>query len=193
MTRGTLGVVAGIVVLGLFVLAGLTQRMRKAEAEAPVEVATVSTDVMLPASATGAAPSAAPAPASPPIAAGAPARKSQLVVAFQLDRKLTQGQYLGDMWVSPPTFQFAQPGDRYVVRARLQTLDASGEPIEVSGDWATRDPGMLAITRLQNGEVQLDIGKPGHTELVVRAAGESKVLQVEARRTVDAMEVAFRQ
>jgi hypothetical protein len=63
----------------------------------------------------------------------------------------------------------------------------------VSGDWATRDPGMLAITRLQGGEVQLDIGKPGHTELIVRSAGESKVLQVEARRTVDAMEVAFRQ
>ena len=193
MTRGRIGaVVAAGLVVGLFLAGGVLQRVRNAEPEAPV----AGSDARL--ESPREAPVDAPRNAPDPNAAGTPIAKaaeqpSRLRVAFQLDRALTQGHYLGERWVSPPTFHFAQPGERYTVRARLRQVDALGERIDISGDWATGDPDILAITRLDDGQVQLDILQPGTTELTVSAGGERKVLQVEARRTADAMDVAFRQ
>ena len=192
MTRGRIGaVVAAGLVLGLFLASGLLQRARHAKDDAD---AVPQGPVALAPGAVADTPRAATAAramdTAPPVAT-APA--SRLRVAFQLDRALTQGHYLGERWVSPPTFHFAQAGERYSVRARLRETSAQGERIDVSGDWATGDPDILAITRLDDGQVQLDILQPGRTELVVSAGGERKVLQVEARRTADAMDVAFRQ
>jgi len=194
MTRGRIGAgVAAALVVGLFLAGGVLQRERNASPASRQAVP----------DARAAAPRDAPAEAprsattgnaaGTPIAASPAEPASRLLVAFQLDRALTQGHYLGERWVSPPTFHFAQAGERYSVRARLRQVDARGERIEVSGDWATGDPDILAITRLGDGQVQLDILQPGTTELTVSAGGERKVLQVEARRTPDAMDVAFRQ
>lgn len=192
MTRGRIGaVVAAGLVVGLFLAGGVLQRVRNAAPEslgASSDARPESTR-----EATAAPRSATPGnAASAPVAAAAE-QPSRLRVAFQLDRALTQGHYLGERWVSPPTFHFAQAGSRYTVRARLRQVDALGERIDVSGDWATGDPDILAITRLDDGLVQLDILQPGTTELIVSAGGERKVLQVAARRTPDAMDVAFRQ
>jgi hypothetical protein len=125
--------------------------------------------------------------------APAPRAKSRLVVAFRLDPDLTRGLYLGDRWVSPPSFNFAQPGDRYVVHARMQAVGADGERTDVSGDWSTSDADMVGITRGDGGEVVIDVDKAGTAELRVAAGGETKVLQVLARRVDDGMEVDFRQ
>ena len=43
------------------------------------------------------APVAAPLPPAP-----------KLVVAFRLDPELTRGMFMGDRWVTPPTYFFAQ-------------------------------------------------------------------------------------
>ena len=126
-------------------------------------------------------------------ATAAPAPESRLVVAFRLDPDITRGLYLGDRWVSPPSFAFAQPGNRYVVHARMQTVDPGGERTDVSGDWSTSDPDMIGITRGKGGEVLIEVDQPGQATLRVAAGGEAKVLQVHARRIADAMEVDFRQ
>lgn len=191
MTRGRIGaVVATGLVLGLFLAGGVLQRVRNAP---DAEPAPLHLPMASPADAPAVAPRNAANGNAPATATAAPQHAPRLRVAFQLDRALTQGHYLGERWVSPPTFHFAQPGERYSVRARLRQVDAQGERIDVSGDWATGDPAMLAITRLGDGQVQLEVLQPGTTELVVTAGGERKVLQVEARRTADAMDVAFRQ
>ena len=121
-----------------------------------------------------------------------PARpRSTLVVAFRLDPNVTRGLFLGDRWVSPPTFAFAQPGDRYVVHARAQPGEDSEDVI--AAQWATTDPDMIAITPESDGAVTISVDRPGTAELRVTARGESKVLQVAARKHPDAMEVEFRQ
>lgn len=116
---------------------------------------------------------------------------STLVVAFRLDPNVTRGLFLGDRWVSPPTFAFAQPGDRYVVHARAQPGEDSEDV--VAAQWATTDPGMIAITPESDGAVTIAVDRPGTAELRVTARGESKILQVTARKHPDAMEVEFRQ
>jgi hypothetical protein len=176
-------ILAATLVIGLFVAGGMTQRLRDADSEGDVA------EVSIP-SPQGEA--SIPAPRQATVAVVA-TRTPRLVVAFQLDPALTRGHYLGERWVSPSTFRFAQAVDRYTVRARLQQIDDRGERVDINGHWATGDPDMLAITRLDGGIVQLDVAQSGQTELTVNAAGESRVLQVEAHKTPDAMDVAFRQ
>lgn len=129
---------------------------------------------------------------TPPAQAAASVRAPRMVVAFRLDPALTRSLFLGDRWVSPPSFAFAQPGTQYVVRAKLQEIDSDGERTDLSGNWATTDPEMVAIDRGQ-GEVTIVVRQPGESDLTVTAGGESKVLHVRARRLADAMQVAIDQ
>jgi hypothetical protein len=125
-----------------------------------------------------------------PAAAGA--RAPRMVVAFRLDPSLTRGLYLGDRWVSPPSFLFAQPGRQYIVQAKLQWIDSRGERTDVSGNWATTNPEMVAIDRHQ-GNVTIVVRQPGESDLKVTAGGDSKALHVHATQLADAMEVAISQ
>jgi hypothetical protein len=134
------------------------------------------------------APREQPAPVQRPVA-----RESHLAVAFRLDPDLTQGLYLGERWVSPPTYLFAQPGTQYVVQAKAQDIDAGGEHIDVSGDWAASDPEMVAITRMEDGKVTIVVRRPGESRLTVTSLGQSKVLQVRANQLADAMQVEIDQ
>jgi len=119
-------------------------------------------------------------------------RAPQLVVAFRLDPALTRSLYMGERWVSPPVFDFAQPGDRFVVRAKAQAIGRDGEATDVVGDWSTGDPAMIAIDR-GHGEVTLVVRAPGESTLTVATGAGVKTLRVRARRTADAMQVAFAQ
>ncbi|NUS61929.1 MAG: hypothetical protein HOQ01_13360 [Lysobacter sp.] len=115
----------------------------------------------------------------------------KIIVAFKLDRDITAGHYLGERWVSPPTFQFAQPGKVYRTYAKLQKVGDDGTAIDLSGDWSTSDPEMIAISRDEPGQVTILVREPGEAQLVASAGGQRKVLHVRATRYPDAMEVAF--
>lgn len=116
----------------------------------------------------------------------------RLVVTFRLDPAVTRGLYLGDRWVSPPEFRFAQAGDEYVVQAKLQSIDEWGDRSDLSGNWAASDPEMVAITRGQ-GQVTLVVREPGDSRVTVTSGSERKELRIHARKTPDAMDVAIRQ
>lgn len=121
------------------------------------------------------------------------ARQPKLAVAFRLDPELTQGLYLGERWVSPETYFFAQPGTQYVVQAKAQDIGAGGEHIDVIGDWATSDPDMVAVTRKEDGKVTIVVRHPGESRLTVTSLGQSKVLHVRAKQVADAMQVEITQ
>lgn len=142
-----------------------------------------------PASPTPAGQQAALAGTTPDAAATTP----QMVVTFRLDPAVTRGLYLGDRWVSPPTFHFAQPGTQYVVQAKLQSVDASDNRIDLSGDWSTDDPEMIAIERHDHGAVTIVVRRGGEGRLFVSAGGTRKLLNVRARQTEDAMDVVITQ
>ena len=123
-----------------------------------------------------------------PVAAG-----SKLVVAFRLDPELTRGMFMGDRWVTPPNYFFAQEGSRFVVQAKPQQVGRRGEHIDLSGDWSVGDPAMVAVTPRSNGEVTLVIRQPGRTRVTVATGAGSKVLDVNARQVDDGMQVRITQ
>lgn len=121
------------------------------------------------------------------------AEQPRIAVTFRLDPAVTRGLYLGDRWVSPPVFRFAQPGDRYMVQARLQQIDGAGEAIDLSGDWAASDPGMVAIERGVHDVVTLIVREPGRSRVTVTSGTRAAVLDIRAQRTGDAMDVTITQ
>lgn len=121
------------------------------------------------------------------------ARQPTLAVAFRLDPELTQGLYLGERWVSPPSYFFAQQGTQYVVQAKAQHIGSRGESIDLSSDWASSDPGMVAVTRGQLGKVTIVVRRPGESDLTVSSLGQSKILHIRANQVDDAMQVDITQ
>ena len=119
--------------------------------------------------------------------------ETRTVVSFRLDPRVTRGLFLGDRWVSPPVFHFAQSGKQYVVQAKLQSVDAQDQYVDLNGNWSTDDPDMIAITRHELGEVTVVVRRAGEARLFVAAGGETKTLLVQARQTDDAMDVSISQ
>lgn len=136
------------------------------------------------------APIARPVAADPAVAASTP--KPRLAVAFLLDPQVTGGIFLGNRWVSPPSWYFAQPGKRYVVRAKAQNIDSGGERTDLDGNWSTSNPQMVAIAR-GDGEVTITVREPGDSDMTVSAGKDVKVLHVHATQLADAMQVRITQ
>ena len=126
----------------------------------------------------------APAPLAP---------TPKLVVAFRLDPELTRAMFMGDRWVTPPTYFFAQQGPRFVVQAKPQQADRRGENFDVSGDWSVDDPSMVEVTPGPRGEVTLVVRQPGHARVTVATSSGSKVLDVSAKQLDGAMQVRITQ
>ena len=109
-------------------------------------------------------------------------------VSFQLDPRLTRGLYMGDRWVSPPTYVGAVGQDTVMVRAEV--LDAKGKPVGVSPEWVPADPDMVEVSPRQGKEVKITVRRAGQStlrvaspgfsrELIIKAAGKGNALQVE--------------
>ena len=121
------------------------------------------------------------------------ARQPKLAVAFRLDPELTQGMYLGERWVTPDDYFFAQPGKQYVVQAKAQDIGSDGQHVDLGSDWAASDPAMVAVTRGDAGKVTIVVRHPGESDLTVTSLGRSKVLHVRANQVADGMQVEITQ
>lgn len=141
------------------------------------------------------APIAVSAPAQQPVAAPSTpnAPKPRLAVAFLLDPELTHGMFMGERWVSPPTYFFAQDGPRFVVQAKPQNVDSRGTHIDLKGNWSVDSPDMITVSPGKLGEVTIVVSRPGDGRITVATGAGSKVLQVRARRVETAMQVQITQ
>ena len=136
-------------------------------------------------------PDTAEVPGTPVKPQAAP--RPRLAVAFQLDPEVTGGIFLGTRWVSPPSWFFAQQGKQYVVRAKAQNIDSSGERTDLDGNWSVSDPQMVAISRGEDGVVTITVRAPGDSDMTVLAGRDSKRLHVHAIQVADAMQVRITQ
>lgn len=116
----------------------------------------------------------------------------RLTVALRLDPTLTQGMFMGDRWVAPADFFFAQPGTVFVVQAKAQHRDARGERHDFAGNWNATNPRMVNVQR-DARTVTLEIRQPGDSDVTVSAAGETVVLHVHAVQLADSIQVHIRQ
>jgi hypothetical protein len=125
----------------------------------------------------------APAPRAAADAPSAPPRAEPLQVAFKLDPRLTRSLYMGERWVSPPTYATAQRGAVFVVEARARRAD--GRRSTAPPTWTASDPTMVAIATGARGEARLAVLRPGTSSVVVRDGDASRTLRVAANRQAD--------
>ena len=101
-------------------------------------------------------------------------------VSFKLDPRLTQSLYMGDRWVSPPTYTRVGEGTSVTVPARAQGVDNRGILMAVQPEWRSTDPEMVVIAPTQGREVSITVQRAGSSRIQVVSQGVSKELSINA-------------
>lgn len=124
-------------------------------------------------SATGANPNSKAAP---------PAALTGITISFKLDPRLTRGLYMGDRWVSPPTYTRVGEEKELTVDARVRGLDSKRTPKNIKPTWAPSDPDMVTVTPAQGTQVLITVKRAGESSLMVTFGGATKELAIKAVR-----------
>ncbi len=118
---------------------------------------------------------------------------SEIAVSFKLDPRLTRGMYMGDRWVSPPTYTRVQSGDALVVEARAETQNTSGQKGAASPTWASGNTAVLKVSPSTGRDVLLTVVGEGRTDLTLNEGDVSKALSVEVVRQEGVLRVDISQ
>ena len=110
-------------------------------------------------------------------------------ITFKLDTRLTRGMYMGDRWVSPPTFIQVGTGKEVTVVARTQGLDAAGRKVNVVPEWIPEDSEMVTVNPGPGSEVRITVRREGQSRLKVVAPGVSEQLDIKASVMGDNLQV----
>lgn len=120
----------------------------------------------------------------------ASAQLKDIKASFKLDPLLTQGLYMGDRWVSPPTYTgVRQEGTEYSVDARAYGIDARGQRIPLSPEWIPSNPEMVVVSPAEANTVKITVKQAGESMLNVAANGLSRAYLIKATSGGDAMQV----
>jgi len=122
-------------------------------------------------------------------AAPAAASVADIKVSFKLDSRLTQGMYMGERWVSPPTYTGVREGKEITVDAKAEGLDTWGKPTGIALKWVPADPDMVTVTPGQRNEVKITVRRDGQSSLKIAAAGFSRELLIMATYQGNAIQV----
>lgn len=118
-----------------------------------------------------------------------------IAVYFKLDPRLTRSLYMGERWVSPPTYTHASPsqGQAIVVEARAHGVDASGRLIDIRPEWKAGDAGMLQVLPAQGHQVKFTVLQEGETKLSISYGEFTKELTVTSMPAKDGVQVNISQ
>lgn len=112
---------------------------------------------------------------------------TDIKISFKLDTRLTHGQYMGDLWVSPPTYTGTVGQD--TVDARVEGVDVAGNSVVISSEWTASDPSMIEVSPEQGKEVKITVKRTGESRLTAVAPGFSKELYIKAVHKNNAMQI----
>jgi len=131
-----------------------------------------------------------PAVVARPTAVSHPAALTGIEVSFKLDPRHTKGVYMGEGWVSPPIsiYAGAQIGTTPTVEAKVQALDAKGQPVDLSPEWIPADPEMVTVSPGQGNAVMITVRHAGQSSLQVTSQKASKKLSIKAWYQGDAIQ-----
>jgi hypothetical protein len=123
-------------------------------------------------------------------AAAATAALADIKVTFKLDPRLTRGMYMGDRWVSLPTYtRIQEPGKPLTVDARVEGRDAKGQPMSINPEWLPSDPGMVDVAPAPGGMANITVKHAGESRLKIAAGDVYRELHIRAKSENDALQV----
>jgi Domain of unknown function (DUF5666) len=107
-------------------------------------------------------------------------------VSFKLDPRITNSTYMGERWVSPPTYTRVQePGKPLTVDARVSGIAANGGLVAISPAWIPSDPGLVSVSPDQGDQVLITVLGVGQSSLLVTTQGVSRDLFINAMPYLD--------
>jgi hypothetical protein len=120
---------------------------------------------------------------------------NHIEVFFKLDHRITRGVYMGDRWVSPPTYTRVGLVDQkeIIVVAKAQGINALGEMEGISPEWIPEAPDMISVSPSQGHQVNIAIKQEGQSTLKVVSKNFSRELLIKAEYKDGAMRVAISQ
>jgi hypothetical protein len=128
------------------------------------------------------------------VTTNAPGALTGITVSFKMDPRIARGLYLGDRWISPPTYTSSlQEGKEITVEARVHGVDAKGNTMNIKPGWTPSDPEMVTVTPGEGSEVEITVKRVGKSTLKVAAPGVSKELSIKATEAENAIHVEFSQ
>jgi len=133
------------------------------------------------------------AKASREVASPAAASLPAIKVSFKLDPRLTRGMYMGDRWVSPPTFTGVQAGKETTVDARVEGIDTGGKLAAASPVWTPEDTDMMRVLPSQGRQVRITVRRAGESALTVTWGKVTRKLTVKATTRDDTIQVEITQ
>jgi hypothetical protein len=107
---------------------------------------------------------------------------TEIQVRFKLDTRITQGMYMGDRWVSPPTFTCVGGAEGCVVMARVTGLDDRSREIPINPAWSPGLASMVQVSPANGDQVEITVSEEGQSELTVTSGTVVKKLTVKAVR-----------
>jgi FKBP-type peptidyl-prolyl cis-trans isomerase FklB len=116
-----------------------------------------------------------------------------IIVSFKLDRRLTEGLYMGERWVSPPKYNQAAVGKSVTVEARVHGRDAGGTTREIRAKWIPADPEMVTVTPSDGNAATITVHRVGQSTLQVVSEGTSKELAIKAEYVGNLIQVDISQ
>jgi type IV pilus biogenesis protein CpaD/CtpE len=105
---------------------------------------------------------------------------ADIKIEFRLDPRITGGMYMGDRWVSPPTYTTVRSGKELTVQARAWGVDARGATVGISPKWTPANPDMVTVSPDESAQVTITVKSEGESRLKVALAGVSRELSVKA-------------
>lgn len=120
---------------------------------------------------------------------------TDMKISFKVDPRVTGGMYMGDRWISPPTFvQVGLPDVKEIsIEARCEGLDAKGMPLAIKPQWIPADPEMVAVLPSTGNKVRIVVKRAGQSGLDVAFQGVSRKLSVKAVYNSNALQVEITQ
>ncbi len=101
-------------------------------------------------------------------------------VSFKLDPRLTQGLYMGDRWVSPPTYSRFGPPSGITIEVRAVGVDDRHKQVAIDATWTVADPELATVTPgRRESEAKITVHKEGQSELLVNSDDVSKKLIIK--------------
>jgi hypothetical protein len=113
-------------------------------------------------------------------------------VSVRLDPRLTQGQYMGAVWVPSATYVATGPREPVNVLVRAVGIDVQGREVEVPLAWTSASPTQVHVSPAVGSLVTFTVGDEGDTEVTVSSAEVSRKFAIRARRPGGNLQVDVR-
>lgn len=125
------------------------------------------------------------------IASALPAASTASIqISYKLDSRLTQSLYMGERWVSPPTYDIINPeGAPYSIEVKAQVVDINGKPVQSALEWMVADTTVAKVTPDSGNQVTITLQNAGETSLFVTSHGTSRRLALIATYQGNALRV----